>query len=47
MVIYQGSAARAGIALALLVMVFTSVLLWFVVRLMRRRGLDMQAVGAV
>ena len=41
MVVYQGSAARAGIALALLVMVFTCVLLWFVVRLMRRRGLDM------
>src|SRR4029078_13546314 len=47
MVVYQGSAARAGIALALLVMVFTAVLLWFVVRLMSRRGLDMQAVGAV
>jgi putative spermidine/putrescine transport system permease protein len=46
MVIYQGSAARAGIALALVVMVLTAVLLWFVVRLMRRRGLDVQP-GAV
>jgi len=27
--------------------VFTCVLLWFVVRLMRRRGLDMQPVGGV
>jgi putative spermidine/putrescine transport system permease protein len=42
MVVYQGSAARAGIALALAVMVLTCVLLWFVVRLMRRRGLDVQ-----
>jgi putative spermidine/putrescine transport system permease protein len=46
MVIYQGSAARAGIALALVVMVLTAVLLWFVVRVMRRRGLDVQP-GAV
>jgi putative spermidine/putrescine transport system permease protein len=46
MVAYQGGAARAGIALALAVMVLTCILLWFVVRLMRRRGLDVTP-GAV
>jgi putative spermidine/putrescine transport system permease protein len=40
MVNYQRGAARAGIGLALAVMVLTSLLLWFVVRLLRRRGID-------
>ena len=40
MVNYQRGAARAGIGLALAVMVPTSLLLWFVVRLLRRRGID-------
>jgi putative spermidine/putrescine transport system permease protein len=47
MVNYQRGAARAGIALALAVMVLTSILLWFVVRLLRRRGLDAQMTGVV
>lgn len=45
MVNYQRSDARAGIALALAAMLLTSLLLWFVVRIMRRRGLDFQAGG--
>ena len=40
MVNYQRGEARAGIALALAVMVLTAILLWIVVRLMRRRGLE-------
>jgi putative spermidine/putrescine transport system permease protein len=40
MVNFQRGEPRAGIALALAVMVLTALLLWFVVRLMRRRGLQ-------
>ncbi len=46
--VYQGGEPRAGMALALAVMLLTALMLWIVVRIMRRRGLDVSAAaGAV
>jgi putative spermidine/putrescine transport system permease protein len=45
MVNFQRSDARAGLALALLVLVFTAIAIGLVVRVLRKRGLNVQTTG--
>lgn len=42
---FQRSEPRAGMALALAVMLLTAFIIWIGVRVLRRRGMDLQAAG--
>ncbi|MFM9135816.1 MAG: ABC transporter permease [bacterium] len=42
---FQRSEPRAGMALALAVMLLTALIIWIGVRALRRRGMDLQAAG--
>lgn len=42
---FQRSEPRAGMALALAVMLLTAVIIWIGVRALRKRGMDLQAAG--
>ncbi|MBU6147566.1 MAG: ABC transporter permease subunit [Actinomycetales bacterium] len=45
LVVYQGSDPRGGLALALLVMVLTALVIWLLVRSLRRQRVSIQPVG--
>ena len=42
---FQRSEPRAGMALALAVMLLTALIIWIGVRALRKRGMDLQAAG--